>query len=178
MKKIILYIATSIDGFIADLSGGVDWLPPPESDPDDSCGYKSFIENISIIIMGSTSYNQILSFGEWAWPAKQTYVFTSQNLTAIETSISFVNEPPKKFVAKLKRSGADKDIWLLGGAKLAHSFFCDNLIDEVIITIVPVYLEHGIKLELPHSGFSLVSERVCASEIVQKIYHKTTDCHK
>ena len=112
MKKIILYIATSIDGFIADLSGGVDWLPPPESDPDDSCGYKSFIENISIIIMGSTSYNQILSFGEWAWPAKQTYVFTSQNLTAIETSISFVNEPPKKFVAKLKRSGADKDIWL------------------------------------------------------------------
>ena len=80
MNKVILYIATSLDGFIADKEGGVDWLPHETEDPKDLVGFKALLNRISVIVMGSKSYKQILTFGQWAWPDKQTYVFTSQNL--------------------------------------------------------------------------------------------------
>lgn len=86
--KIILYIVTSLDGFIADKDGGVDWLP--QEDPQDIFGYETLLSRISTIVMGSRSYKQILTFGEWAWADKQTYVFTSQDLTTARSDITFV----------------------------------------------------------------------------------------
>lgn len=69
MNKIILYIATSLDGFIADINGGVDWLPHPKDDAElEAVGYKDLMERIDTILMGSRSYKQILSFGDWGWP--------------------------------------------------------------------------------------------------------------
>ncbi len=89
MTKVILYIATSLDGFIADENGDVDWLPHP-SDENDEFGHRSFMKRISIIIMGSRSYQQILSFGDWTWGNKTTYVFTSKALTTDQSDIFFI----------------------------------------------------------------------------------------
>ena len=173
MPKVILNVAVSIDNFIADVNGGVDWLPGEDSDPDDSCGMRLFKNDISVIVMGSTSYQQILTFGEWAWQDKLTYVFTSrENLVSENQQIRFVHDTPEDSIEIIKRSAKDKNIWLLGGAKLAHAFFRQHLIDEVILTVIPTSLGNGIKLNIPYIDFDLASETPCAAGTIQRRYEK------
>lgn len=173
VPNVILNVAVSLDEFIADSSGGVDWLPGEDSDPSDSCGMNSFKRRISVIVMGSTSYQQILTFGEWAWSDKLTYVFTSkEGLTSENKQIRFVHGTPEEWIGTIKQSANDQDIWLLGGAKLAHAFFRQKLIDEVVLTVIPKSLGIGIKLDVPYGDFDLVSESVCASGITQRCYQK------
>lgn len=148
MNKIILYIATSKDDFIADKNGGVDWLPHPKNDYDlEVVGYKDLMERIDTILMGSNSYKQIIGFGDWGWPDKQTYVFSSKPLESKMPYIAITHDSPVQFISSLKDRKSKKDIWLLGGAKLAKSFAQQNLIDEIILTIVPQTLGEGIPLD-------------------------------
>jgi dihydrofolate reductase len=171
MNKVILYIATSQDNFIADKNGGVDWLPS-EPDPEDTVGFKELLNRIKIIVLGSTSYQQIIGFGPWAWPDKKTYVFTYEKLDAVHPSISFVQGCPQKFLTTLDATGEHGDIWLLGGANLAHAFAEKNLIDEYIVTIAPVTLDEGIKIDLPMGNFMRASEKLCVDGMIQKTYVK------
>ncbi len=171
MTKIILYIATSLDGFIADINGGVDWLPHPKDDAElEAVGYKDLMERIDTILMGSRSYKQILSFGDWGWPDKQTYVFTSKKFETDKPYISIAHDSPLEFMAKLKDRRSDKDIWLLGGAELAKSFAQESLIDETILTIVPQTLGTGIPLGLSFEKFDLTAEKALKDGMIQKIY--------
>ena len=171
MNKIILYIATSLDGFIADINGGVDWLPHPKDDAEiEAVGYKDLMERIDTILMGSRSYKQILSFGDWGWPDKHTYVFTSQQLETDKPYISITHDSPLEFMASLKERKSDKDIWLLGGAELAQSFAQEGLIDEIILTIVPQALGTGIPLGLSFEKFDLTTEKSLTDGMVQQIY--------
>jgi dihydrofolate reductase len=169
MPKVILYIAMSQDGFIADKDGGVDWLPHPDDGDTQEFGYEDLMGRISTIIMGSRSYQQILGFGNWAWSDKHTYVFTSGNLTTDLACVSFVKAGPKVFIKNLD---VDQDIWLLGGAQLAGSFAKEGLIDELIITIIPVNLGEGIKLELPWDDFDFSNKKLCSKNIIQKVYQR------
>lgn len=171
MSKIILYIATSTDGFIADKEGGVDWLPHPEEDQDlEMVGYNKLMQRIDIIIMGSQSYKQIIGFGDWAWTDKQTYVFSKQALEAPLPCISITNSSPSQFIKNLREGGENKDIWLLGGANLAKSFAENGLIDEIILTIVPLSLGDGIPLGVSFDNFYLSQEKTLMDGIVQKVY--------
>jgi dihydrofolate reductase len=173
MNKVILYIATSLDGFIADSDGSVDWLPQPETSEDlEMVGYPQLMDRIGIIVMGSRSYKQILTFGEWGWPDKQTYVFTSQPLSSELASIEFTKDTPRIFMEKIKKSQPNKNIWLLGGAQLAQSFAREHLIDEIILTIIPKKLQQGIALNVPLEDFYLNAEKPCMDGIVQKVYLK------
>lgn len=171
MNKIIFYIATSLDGFIADINGGVDWLPHPKDDAElEAVGYKDLMERIDTILMGSRSYEQILSFGDWGWPDKHTYVFTSKKNETDKPYISITHDSPFEFMAKLKGLKSNKDIWLLGGAQLAQSFAQEGLIDEIILTIVPRALGTGIRLGLSFKNFDLKTEKSLMDRMVQKIY--------
>lgn len=171
MTKIILYIATSQDGFIADKNGGVDWLPQPKDDHDlEAVGYKDFIERIDTILMGRASFQQIMGFGDWGWPDKQTYVFTSKPMKSKKPYIQVTPDDPVQFVSSLKEHKSGKDTWLLGGARLACSFARDGLIDEIILTIVPQTLEEGIPLGLNLDDFDLTKENLLIDGIVQKFY--------
>lgn len=173
MNKIILYIATSLDGFIADIHGRVDWLPQPKDETElEAIGYNALMSRIETILMGSQSYKQILGFGDWAWANKQTYVFTSQTLQSEKSYIHITSDHPLEFMSKFKNHQTEKDIWLLGGAKLAHSFAKDNLIDEIILTIVPKTLGEGISLGLTFEEFDLDSEKTLINGMLQKIYLK------
>jgi dihydrofolate reductase len=171
MNKIILYIATSKDGFIADKNGGVDWLPHPKDDHDlEVVGYKNLMERIDTILMGSASYKQIIGFGDWGWPDKQTYIFTSKPLESKVPYIAITHDSPLKFISSLKDRKSEKDIWLLGGAELAKSFAQGGLIDEIILTIVPQTLGEGIPLGLNLDDFDLVSENSLMDGITQRVY--------
>ena len=171
MNKVILYIATSQDGFIADTNGGVDWLPHPKDDHDlEVVGYKKLMEHIDTILMGSTSYKQIIGFGDWGWPDKQTYVFSAQALNTEQTCVTITNDTPSQFIKKLRDRRSDKDIWLLGGAALVKSFAQNELIDEVILTIVPKILGDGIALGLSLDDFEFKGEKQLMDGMVQKFY--------
>ena len=171
MHKIILYIATSLDGFIADINGGIDWLSHPKDEAElEAVGYKRLMSRIDTILMGSRSYKQISDFGDWGWPDKQTYVFTSQQLENDKSYISITCDSPLGFMSKFKNHTSDKDIWLIGGAALARSFAQEDLIDEVMLTIVPRTLGEGIPLGLTFENFNLAEEKTLADGIIQKTY--------
>ena len=172
MTKIILYVATSNDGFIADEKGGVDWLPQPNPAQNDDMGYKKLLDNVSTIIMGSISYEQILSFGDWAWNDKKSYVFTSQIMNTDKKYIHFIKYGIKEFISNFYIQHPNENIWLLGGAKLANSFAQLNLIDEIILTIVPKNINSGIKLDLPYENYLLKSTTKHYDNIIQNTYLK------
>lgn len=133
--KTILYIATSQDGFIADKEGGVAWLDTYNNIEGEDCGYLAFYESIDGIIMGSHSYEQILGFGEWIWPGKLTYVFTTKSLKGERPEVVLVHENVSTFMSQLQSKEQHQNLWLLGGAKLIKSYAALGLIDECIITM-------------------------------------------
>lgn len=171
MSKIILYIATSKDGFIADINGGVDWLPQPQNDNElEIVGYKKLMDRIDTIVMGSKSFKQIFDFGSWGWPDKHAYVFSSQSMESSLSCVTFTNKRPFEFMQLMAERRSNKDIWLLGGAELAKSFAKENLIDEIILTIVPQKLGDGIALDLNLDNFDLFDEQDLMGGMIQKIY--------
>ncbi|GGI78530.1 dihydrofolate reductase family protein [Legionella impletisoli] len=171
MSKIILYIATSQDGFIADKTGDVDWLPPPKDDHDlEIVGYKKLMQRIDIILMGRRGFKQIIGFGNWGWTDKQTYVFSKQDLEAPIPCITITKDSPNQFIQKIRENNNNKDIWLLGSANLAKSFAEVGLIDEIILTIIPQTLGEGIPLGLSFNKFYLTNEQPLMDGMIQRIY--------
>ena len=140
MRRIILNIATSLDGYIARTSGEVDWLFT-----DQDYGYTDFLAGVDTLLMGRKTYEQVLTFGEFPYQEKQNYIFsskpdfdTSPYATAVCTDI-------KAFVEKLRQTDG-KNIWLVGGAALIHPFLEYGLLDEVVLSIHPLLLGSGISL--------------------------------
>ena len=116
---------------------------------------------------------QAISFGEWAWPDKLTYFFTSQrDLVSDNEQVKFLHDNPERCIEIIRHSAKDKNIWLLGGAHLAHTFFSQKIIDEIILTVIPASLGSGIKLNIPYSDFDLVSEIPCADRTIQRKFLK------
>lgn len=170
MKKIILYIATSQDGFIADPEGNVDWLPEPKNDQElEMVGYYHLMDRIDMIVMGSNTYKKVLTFGNWAWLDKKTFVFSYQPLKTDLDCINFTDAPPKEWV---ERINTEKDIWLMGGAALAQSFAKENLIDEIILTKVCQKLGHGIPLGIPLDNFTFEYTKELFDGMTQEYYQR------
>lgn len=142
-RTIILYIAMSLDGYIADPDGAVDWLDEAEGEGDN--GYSAFYETVDTIIMGRATYNQVLTFGcAWPYAGKRCYVFTNREY-APDSNVEFINGNIVEFITKIK-SQPGKHIWLVGGANMVHNFMQKNLIDEFAIAIIPTLLGKGIPL--------------------------------
>ncbi|MGL5741962.1 MAG: dihydrofolate reductase family protein [Legionella sp.] len=171
MSKIILYIATSQDGCIADQHGGIDWLPHPKDDHDlEVVGYNKLMQHIDIVLMGSRSFKQIMGFGNCGWTEKHTYVFSTQILEAQLPCITITNDSPSQLIKKIRETASDKDIWILGGANLAKSFAEDGLIAEITLTIIPPILGDGIPLGLSFNDFYLTSEKPLLDGMIQRNY--------
>lgn len=145
MRKIILYTAVSIDGFIAKENGNIDWLSFLNNEATDDHGYKEFYETIDVTLIGNKTYQQILTFPvPFPYPEKKNYVFTRQKREPTEY-VEFINDDICEFVSKLKNQPG-KDIWLVGGGQLNQILLKSHLIDEIIMTIIPVVLGKGIHL--------------------------------
>jgi len=146
MPGIKLYIATSLDGFIAREDGSIDWLMEYENNPETDYGYSEFYSSIGTVLMGRKTYAQVLEFGDWPYKEKKSYVFTGKkDSLPCEKNVEFVTGDLKKFVHQLKES-TEQDIWLVGGSQLIKAFLAENLVQDLIIFIVPVILGGGIPL--------------------------------
>ena len=147
MKKISLFIAMSLDGYIADKYGKVDWLVSHSNDEEMIDTYGKFIENIDTVVMGYNTYQQIineLSPNEWVYEGLTSYVITHQELTSKE-NIIFTNEMPVSLVRKLQQE-TGKGIWICGGASIVQQLIKEDVIDEYYITVIPTILGSGIRL--------------------------------
>ena len=147
MKKISLFIAMSLDGYIADSKGGVNWLIGQGNDDDNIDAYSEFVKGIDTIIMGWNTYHQIvteLSPNEWVYDDFMTYVVTHNKKTSSD-KIHFTNKNPVELVKKLREENG-KDVWICGGANLIQQLVSEDVIDCYYITVIPTILGSGIRL--------------------------------
>ncbi len=147
MRKVILFIAMSLDGYIADRNGSVDWLHGQGSDGENIDVYSEFVKGIDTILMGWNTYHQVtteLSPTEWVYSDFTTYVVTHNEMDSSE-QIRFTRESPACLVKKLKTE-AGKDIWICGGANLIRQLMDEDLIDQYYISVIPTLLGAGIRL--------------------------------
>jgi dihydrofolate reductase len=148
MRNIVLYIATSLDGFIATREGKVDWLiDPGEPAPHDrDYGYYAFYDSVDVTLMGYNTYRQILDFGGlFPYPEKTNYVFSKRHKNQENQPVEFVSSEITDFARNL-REVPGKDIWLVGGTQINQLFLNEDLIDELIVSVQPVVLGEGLPL--------------------------------
>ena len=142
-----VFIATSLDGFIADKNGGIEWLDSiPEINTVDT-GYNSFMAEIDALIMGRNTFEKVLSFGI-EWPYEKPVFVLSNSLSQIpkelENQVFLINGSLNE-VLKAVHSKGFTQLYIDGGAVI-RSFLNENLIDEMIITTIPVLLGEGVSL--------------------------------
>lgn len=146
MPRIKLYIACSLDGYIAREDGSIDWLTKYENNPETDYGYSEFYASIGTVLMGRKTYEQVLGFGDWPYGKKKAYVFTRQNEPLRrEKNVEFVSGNVGEFARRLKEN-TEEDIWLVGGSQLIKVFLEENLVEDMIVFVVPIILGSGIPL--------------------------------
>lgn len=152
--KISVFVATSVDGFIAREKGAIDWLTGGgESKIGEDYGYKDFIKSVDAIVMGRNTYEQVLTFDSWPYGKKPLYVLSNQKIEIAKEhtkTIYHLSGSPKEIVRDLEREGF-RHLYIDGG-KTIQSFLKDGLIQQLIITMVPILIGSGIPLfgSLPH----------------------------
>jgi dihydrofolate reductase len=152
-RKIIVYIATSADGFIARRDGTVDSLDRPR--PKGNYGMGAFYKSIDTILWGRKTYDMALDFqkkgvtGSAFDTRAKNYVFTrSLPQSPAPAGVEFVSEPIEAFATGL-REKKGKDIWTMGGAGIIASFLDEGEIDEFMIHVIPIFIGEGIPLIAP-----------------------------
>ena len=173
-RKIIAYLATSADGYIARRDGGVEWLDRPR--PAGNYGMAKFFRSIDTILLGRKTYEVALGFtggkGIGAGKGVRNYVFSRRPPMAHTSDVEFVRAPPARFAKRL-RATPGKDAWMMGGAGLIGSFLDAGEIDEFVIHVVPILIGEGIPL-ISHGRRSvrlrLLSARRFSDSVVRLHY--------
>lgn len=175
VRKVVLFIAMSLDGYIADRHGGVGWLDGQGNDGENIDTYSEFVKNIDTVLMGWNTYHQIvteLSPAEWVYEDLKSYVFTHNRSCSTE-QICFTNENPIDLLKALKPQSG-KDIWICGGANLIEQLMSENLIDRYYISVIPVLLGGGIRLfeEFPSQQQLRLVKTQSYNGIVELVYER------
>ncbi len=147
MRKLILNIATSLDGYISDPNGGFDWIVGHGDDQVNAAeayDFEVFTKTIDTIVMGAAAYEDCIVSGLANFEGKQIIVATSRDFPQRE-GVVFVKSDICGYVEGLK-SETGKDIWHFGGAQLADALVEKDLIDVYVIAIVPTILGAGRRL--------------------------------
>jgi dihydrofolate reductase len=153
MRKIIVYVATSADGFIARSDGSVDWLDRPH--PKGGYGMSAFYKTIDTTLWGRKTYEMALDFQKKGVAGTdfdtnvKNYVFTrTLPQSAAEGGVEIVKEPIQAFANRL-RAQEGKDIWVMGGGGIIGSLLDEGAIDEFMIHVIPTFIGEGIPLIAP-----------------------------
>jgi len=143
MARVRLYVATSLDGFIADGDGSVDWLAPYDAR---FYGYDSFLEEVGALIMGRRTFELINAVDEdWPYRGKPVFVLSSHALGTTPVGVSAASRGLRDALQQAAQLKA-KDIWIVGGAVTMQSALEDGLIDLIDVFLVPVLLGKGVTL--------------------------------
>lgn len=176
MSKCSVFIATSLDGFIAREDGGIDWLSSPdmESEEGEDYGYHSFIKTVDAMVMGRNTFELVLTFGEWPYGKMPLFVLTNQGVKIpekISETVSQMAGEPQEIVQQLEEKGYHH--FYIDGGKTIQGFLHAGLIDEMTITTIPVLIGSGIPLFGPVSNdikLALLQSRSYKNGIVQNQY--------
>ena len=143
MRKLKLYMASSLNGKIARRNGSVDWLEAIPNPEKTDHGYSKFYESIDTTIKGFNTYKQILDWGiPFPYSDKKNYVFTRKKNLTNTNFVDFISEDHIEFVKNLKKEKG-KDIWLIGGGQINTLLFNANLVDEIQLFIMPIVIPEG-----------------------------------
>ncbi|MDL2305066.1 dihydrofolate reductase family protein [Bacteroides sp. OttesenSCG-928-D19] len=172
MRKLKLYITASENGYIAPPDGDLDWLigyPVPSKED-----HENFLDSVDTVIMGGNTYRNMLCM-DILWPYKDRVVYVVARHPVMEKEgIVFITENVAEIIAELKKEEG-KDIWLVGGTELIAMLLDSNLIDEMIITYIPVTLEKGTPLfskNPEEMGWTLTEEIPYSNSAARKTYQK------
>lgn len=154
------YVAASVDGFIADRDGKLDWLFQFGKADGVNESYANFIKDVGAVAMGSATYEFILG-EKWGYEGIPAWVFTHRDLPRVPNAdLRFTSEDVEKVHADMVKAAGGKNVWLIGGGKLVAQFAERGLLDEIHLAVMPVFLGGGAPL-LPMSRTEpMVLERV------------------
>lgn len=174
MNKV--FIATSLDGFIADENGGIDWLHAVPNPDHEDHGYYDFMKGIDALLMGRVTFETVLGFGI-DWPYDKPVFVLSRNLEEVPADLAgkvfIVNGELSAILDQLHQDGYHH-LYIDGGSTI-QSFLREDLIDEMTITQIPILLGSGFPLfgKVPeHLAFELIQSKVFLGQMVQSVYKR------
>jgi len=172
LREVVLYIAMSLDGYIADEKDDLGFLSVVEMKGEDY-GYSDFINTVDTVIMGRKTYQKTLTFGEFPHKTRKCYV-VSRSITGKDENVEFYNGDLTVMIKNLKEKNG-KNIFIDGGAEVVNQLMKLHLIDKYIISIVPIFIGKGISLfnnGRQEENLKLIRSETFPSGLVQLWYCK------
>lgn len=170
-RSVVLFIAMSLDGYIAKPDDDLGFLTSVERAGEDY-GYAHFMKRVDCVILGRRTYDKILEMGNgFSYQERKTYVMTRTAKPAVGT-FTFYSGNLRDLVSRLKDEPG-KNIFIDGGAQIIHELLAENLIDELTVSIIPILLGDGIQLfnrTRPEVPLKLARVKHFASGLVQLRY--------
>jgi dihydrofolate reductase len=177
------YCASTLDGFIADTDDRIDWLQKyggsfeGEGTEPIKGAYDRFYEGVGALVMGSVTYEFVLGeLPEWPYAGKRTWVLSSRELPrpeGEEIDVRIVDAKVPDLHDEMVAAAGERNLWVVGGGNVASQFADAGLLDEVLVTVVPVVLGEGKPLfdrRLPGGPMKLTGTRVFDSGMVELRY--------
>ena len=158
MTDIIFLTATSLDGYLADANGSLDWLFDVEGGEEAFDEFKSFVDRASIIVEGSTTYKWVIDHElllehpeKWQelYGSKKIYVLSTRpdQLPRVPyTDVEFISGPVSEHISTILSAAGEGDIWVVGGGSIAAQFAAVGRLDEIWLSVAPVFLGSGAPL--------------------------------
>lgn len=170
-RKVVLYISQSLDGYIARENNDISWLSVVERDNEDY-GYDDFVKSVDTVFMGRKTYEKVLTFGmEFPHKGRTCYVL-SKTLKGADENVQFFSGNIDDLITKI-REQEGKDIFIDGGSEAVRVFRDNDLIDEYVISIIPILLGKGVRLfkeTHTENNLKLIESKVFDSGLVQLKY--------
>lgn len=176
MPRIQYYVAASLDGFIATPTDDLDWLLQFDGFEGGKESYDVFMADVGCIVMGGETYSWLMEHepGNWPYPGIPSYVFTRHEYAApAGADVTFVRGDVIEFVSDFERAAGGKNVWVVGGGSLAAQFASAGLLDDLILSVIPVVLGDGKRLlpvEGPTAPLELVASRTMGRGVVELRY--------
>ncbi len=176
LAKCSVFIATSLDGFIARPDGNIDWLTQANAlvPEGEDCGYAAFMKAVDVVVMGSKTFEHVLTFDPWPFHDRKVEVMTSRPKAlppSLAAGVSVSSQSPAALVQRLTTEG-NRRLYVDGG-KTIQGFLAAGLVDDITITTIPVLLSAGRPLfgPLAHDVYlTLESSRAYDFGFVQNTY--------
>ena len=172
-RKLFIYIASSLDGYIAGPGDDLSFLDVVDKEGEDY-GYNDFISTVDTVILGRRTYDWVTRKVDFPHSDKETYVITRTPRSS-KGKITFFTGDLKELVTALKKAPG-KNIFCDGGAEIIHELLKHDLIDEFVIAVIPVLLGNGIRLfkdDRPELKLEFISFKSYDTGLVQLHYHRS-----
>ncbi|MDX1413976.1 MAG: dihydrofolate reductase family protein [Candidatus Promineifilaceae bacterium] len=150
--KFTVFIATSLDGYIARKNGDLDWLPGADGESDNDSngedyGYYDHWQAIDTLVLGRNSFDTVMSFGQWPYMGKRVVILSHGQPNVPEElrdKIEILSGTPQEIALRLAHTGS-KHVYIDGGLTI-QAFLRAGLIHELIVSVIPILIGQGIPL--------------------------------